>query len=671
YMFGRIIQTLDMNQEGYIEEALKLPNALTEFRPRSRMMRPVVLLGLREHVFTHSLSTSALFMSYQELQFGVVWQRVMASPMRVRMHYGHPDMMDKLFMMTRGGFAKASRVINVSEDVFAGFMATLRGGESHHIEYMQMGKGRDIGLLQIAQFEAKVSGGSGMSMTTRDASRLMNNVEFFRMFSLWHSWAGYYVTCALTSAATIFFLYYVAALALSGVDNFVLGLSNSARLVGDVLIINLISQLGLLYIVPLLFLLAMERGVLSALWRMVHLISTFGPIFYVAEMHTKAYYFDQALSFGRQVYLATGRDFVIRHLTFDEIYRSIAYSHLYVGMEMLYVLTLILVYGSFESLASYVFFFAGSSVFIVSVLFAFFWFNPFAMEIRYIVNDFSRWVRWLRGLDGSTDVLNFNAWYRKSIEQYEAAPAWTRVYHFLRLGRWVLLAGGLLFRTRLVTANKAAGAETTIYVVAMFLVPLLFVVLMQLVYMLNKRCCPGTCNAFSGERTPTWAPTRKPFLRIVQLLLLVALVAVAVLLAVFAGQNLSVTGGNVVEVLMVFIIMTWFYCRAAIILNVRGMDDGVRSTLKMFDIAVGSFIIGIQMLFAALVPFGSTIHAYMLFSTEYAATLEMVLGARPGLRSKDRDLLAQAPEKAPVPAAPPAQPTSVVVPPGNAATRHG
>jgi callose synthase len=147
------------------------------------MQRPIAMVGTREHIFTQGLATPALFMSYQELQFGVVWQRIMYDPLRVRLHYGHPDWMDKVFMMTRGGFAKSSKIVNVSEDVFAGITAALRGGESKQIQYVQVGKGRDIGMLQIAQFEAKVSGGSAVSMTTRDAVRITNNMEFFRMLS--------------------------------------------------------------------------------------------------------------------------------------------------------------------------------------------------------------------------------------------------------------------------------------------------------------------------------------------------------------------------------------------------------------------------------------------------------------------------------------------------------
>ena len=36
------------------------------------------------------------------------------------MHYGHPDVFDRIFHISRGGISKASRVINISEDIYAG-----------------------------------------------------------------------------------------------------------------------------------------------------------------------------------------------------------------------------------------------------------------------------------------------------------------------------------------------------------------------------------------------------------------------------------------------------------------------------------------------------------------------------------------------------------------------
>jgi callose synthase len=41
------------------------------------------------------------------------------------MHYGHPDVFDRVFHITRGGISKASRVINISEDIYSGMTALL------------------------------------------------------------------------------------------------------------------------------------------------------------------------------------------------------------------------------------------------------------------------------------------------------------------------------------------------------------------------------------------------------------------------------------------------------------------------------------------------------------------------------------------------------------------
>lgn len=41
---------------------------------------------------------------------------------RVRFHYGHPDVFDRIFHLTRGGISKASKIVNLSEDIFAGIL---------------------------------------------------------------------------------------------------------------------------------------------------------------------------------------------------------------------------------------------------------------------------------------------------------------------------------------------------------------------------------------------------------------------------------------------------------------------------------------------------------------------------------------------------------------------
>lgn len=101
---------------------------LQEFR-RGTPRCPTVILGFREHIFTGSVSSLANYMALQETSFVTLGQRVLNNPLRVRMHYGHPDVFDKVFYMTAGGVSKASKGINLSEDIFAGYNGTIRGGQ--------------------------------------------------------------------------------------------------------------------------------------------------------------------------------------------------------------------------------------------------------------------------------------------------------------------------------------------------------------------------------------------------------------------------------------------------------------------------------------------------------------------------------------------------------------
>uniref|UniRef100_M1AA52 Transferase, transferring glycosyl groups n=1 Tax=Solanum tuberosum TaxID=4113 RepID=M1AA52_SOLTU len=48
---GEALQTIDMNQDNYLEEALKIRNILQEFLKHSGR-RPPTILGMREHIFT-------------------------------------------------------------------------------------------------------------------------------------------------------------------------------------------------------------------------------------------------------------------------------------------------------------------------------------------------------------------------------------------------------------------------------------------------------------------------------------------------------------------------------------------------------------------------------------------------------------------------------------------
>lgn len=81
-------------------------------------------------------------------------------------------MLDKTALMAQGGISKATKGLNLSEDVFAGMDAMLRGHNIVHREYFLLGKGRDMGFLSILGFFCKLSSGTAQMTTSRQAYRL-------------------------------------------------------------------------------------------------------------------------------------------------------------------------------------------------------------------------------------------------------------------------------------------------------------------------------------------------------------------------------------------------------------------------------------------------------------------------------------------------------------------
>uniref|UniRef100_A0AAU6MVC4 1,3-beta-glucan synthase n=1 Tax=Paeonia lactiflora TaxID=35924 RepID=A0AAU6MVC4_PAELC len=79
---GEGLQTIDMNQDNYMEEALKVRNLLQEFLKRHDGVRHPTILGFREHIFTGSVSSLAWFMSNQETSFVTIGQRLLANSVK-------------------------------------------------------------------------------------------------------------------------------------------------------------------------------------------------------------------------------------------------------------------------------------------------------------------------------------------------------------------------------------------------------------------------------------------------------------------------------------------------------------------------------------------------------------------------------------------------------------
>ncbi|KDO25777.1 hypothetical protein SPRG_09073 [Saprolegnia parasitica CBS 223.65] len=360
---GEFLQTIDMNQQHYFEECLKMPNLLVtaDLHPSGK---PVSIIGMREHIFTGNASSLSKFKSWQELVFVTLSQRVLADPLYVRMHYGHPDIFDKVMCLTRGGVSKSSKGINLSEDVFAGFNATLRGGVVTHVEFMQCGKGRDVALSQISMFEGKLANGAGETCLAREAHRMGAFLDFCRLNSMYYSHTGFYFATWLTIVTAFVFIYCKVYLALTGVQaQIVLSMNSTAIIMrnsdkgfdtrafnnlDNIINTQYYIQAGLFLTLPLMAVYFTEAGLRRGFLRFFNMMVTAGWAFFTFQVGTTMHYFDTNIVHGGAKYQATGRGFKITRETFVLLYKAYSASHYRKAMELIGLSIIYGVYGVFD-----------------------------------------------------------------------------------------------------------------------------------------------------------------------------------------------------------------------------------------------------------------------------------------------------------------------------------
>ncbi|KAL4273829.1 hypothetical protein GQ457_13G025180 [Hibiscus cannabinus] len=445
---GDAVQTIDMNQDNYFEEALKIRNLLQEFKHRHGIHRPTIL-GVREHIFTGSVSSVAWFMSSQETSFVTLFQRLFANLLKIRMHYGHPDFFDRLWFMTRGGLSKASKVINISEDIFAGFNCTLRGGSVTHHEYIQVGKGRDLGLNQISTFEAKIAGGNGEQTLSRDVYRLGQRLDFFRMLSFFHTTIGYFFNTTVIILSVYVFLWGQLYLALSGVENSVLGNdNNSKKALGAVINQELIIQFGLFSTLPVIMESSIETGFLETIWEFLVMQLQLSTVFYTFSMGTRAHFFGRTILHGGAKYRQTGHSFVVQYTSFVENYRQYSHSHFIKAIEFGLIL---IVYAVYTPSAKITFFYIDMAVtcwlLVLSWIFAPFLFNPFGLDWSKTVQDFDDFMKWI-WYPGAAFVeaeQSWERWWYDEQHQLRTTSIWGKLLEIVLSLRFFFFQYGIVY----------------------------------------------------------------------------------------------------------------------------------------------------------------------------------------------------------------------------------
>ncbi|KAI3865926.1 hypothetical protein MKX03_024076 [Papaver bracteatum] len=456
---GEALQTIDMNQDNYLEEAFKMRNVLEEFLKSRRGERKPTILGLREHIFTGSVSSLAWFMSNQEMSFVTIGQRILANPLRVRFHYGHPDVFDRIFHLTRGGVSKASKVINLSEDIFSGFNSTLRGGYVTHHEYIQVGKGRDVGMNQISQFEAKVANGNGEQTLSRDIYRLGRRFDFFRMLSFYFTTVGFYFSSMVTVLTVYVFLYGRLYLVLSGLEKGILDDPSirESKALEAALATQSVFQLGLLLVLPMVMEIGLERGFRTAIGEFIIMQLQLASVFFTFQLGTKAHYFGRTILHGGAKYRATGRGFVVFHAKFADNYRFYSRSHFVKGLELMILLVVYEAYGNSYRSSSLYFFITFSMWFLVgSWLFAPFVFNPSCFEWQKTVDDWGDWKRWMgnRGGIGIQPDRSWESWWDGEQEHLKHTNIRGRLLEILLALRFLIYQYGIVYHLNISHHNK-------------------------------------------------------------------------------------------------------------------------------------------------------------------------------------------------------------------------
>ncbi|KAG6787622.1 hypothetical protein POTOM_003665 [Populus tomentosa] len=457
---GEGLQTIDMNQDNYMEEALKMRNLLQEFLKKPDGVRNPSILGLREHIFTGSVSSLAWFMSNQETSFVTIGQRLLANPLKVRFHYGHPDVFDRLFHLTRGGVSKASKVINLSEDIFAGFNSTLREGNVTHHEYIQVGKGRDVGLNQISMFEAKIANGNGEQTLSRDIYRLGHRFDFFRMLSCYFTTVGFYFSTLITVLTVYVFLYGRLYLVLSGLEE---GLSTQKAIRDNkplqvALASQSFVQIGFLMALPMLMEIGLERGFRTALSEFILMQLQLAPVFFTFSLGTKTHYYGRTLLHGGAKYRPTGRGFVVFHAKFADNYRLYSRSHFVKGIEMMILLVVYQIFGQpYRSAVAYLLITISMWFMVGTWLFAPFLFNPSGFEWQKIVDDWTDWNKWIsnRGGIGVPSEKSWESWWEEEQEHLRHSGKRGILAEILLSLRFFIYQYGLVYHLTITKKTKS------------------------------------------------------------------------------------------------------------------------------------------------------------------------------------------------------------------------
>ncbi|WJX67987.1 Putative callose synthase 8 [Trifolium repens] len=601
---GEALQTIDMNQDNYLEEALKMRNLLQEFLKRQGR-RPPTILGLREHIFTGSVSSLAWFMSYQETSFVTIGQRLLANPLRVRFHYGHPDVFDRIFHITRGGISKASKTINLSEDVFAGFNSTLRRGCISYHEYLQIGKGRDVSLNSISKFEAKVANGNSEQTISRDIFRLARQFDFFRMLSCYFTTIGFYFSSLISVLGIYVFLYGQLYLVLSGLERALIieARIKNVQSLETALASQSFIQLGLLTGLPMMMEIGLERGFLTALKDFVLMQLQLAAVFFTFSLGSKTHYYGRTILHGGAKYRPTGRK-VVFHASFTENYRLYSRSHFVKAFELM---LLLIVYNmfrkSYQSNMAYVLITYAIWFMSLTWLCAPFLFNPAGFSWTKAVDDWKEWNKWIRqqGGLGIHQDKSWHSWWYDEQAHLRRSSLGSRFAEILLSLRFFIYQYGLVYHLDITQQSK----NLLVYVFSWLVILGIFL----LVKVVNIGRNLLSANYQLG-------------FRFFKAILFVAVLALIISLSIICQLSVS----DLFVCCLAFMPTAWGLIQIAQAVRPKiehtGLWDFTRALAREFDYGMGIVLFG-PIAILAWLPIIKAFHARILFNEAFKRHLQI------------------------------------------------
>ncbi|KAF9962526.1 1,3-beta-D-glucan synthase [Mortierella alpina] len=405
---GEYVQLVDANQDNYLEEALKIRNVLGEFEqmdtpvhsPYSPQVsakdvpEPVAIVGAREYIFSENIGVLGDVAAGKEQTFGTLTQRMMAK-IGGKLHYGHPDFLNFIFMTTRGGVSKAQKGLHLNEDIYAGMTAFNRGGRIKHTEYYQCGKGRDLGFGSILNFNTKIGTGMGEQMLSREYYYLGTQLPLDRFLTFYYAHPGFHINnifIMLSVQLFMFSMMFIGSMASSvqictdvaenGCVNLVPVYDWIKRCVLSIFIVFFIAFL------PLFLQEFMERGFVRSLVRLGKHFMSLSPLFevFVTQIYTNSILTN--LSFGGARYIATGRGFATTRTPFALLYSRFAGPSLYLGMRTL----VMLIFASLTMWVPHLIYFWVS---VLALVISPFIFNPHQFSFTEFLLDYREFLRWL------------------------------------------------------------------------------------------------------------------------------------------------------------------------------------------------------------------------------------------------------------------------------------